>query len=929
MFVLLLAAVVAMAVWRARDDRERHRSLQRRSAVVSALDDARAEWFLGGAWITTSALVEDPAPLLELHRQATLAARENLDRARAGLIALGDSDELAALDEFNQQMDQLAQEVDTLWVSSPATDRNTRIETAQQLMPRLLPAAQTLVTGLEQLANGQQAKLAYERAAADRAADTTLELFIALGLVALVGGTTTMVMLILSVVRPLASLRKSVRAMALGDLQARVKVSGPEEVASLAHDFNEMVSARRLAEEALRESEARYKALFVGAPEGMLVADLQTKQLRYANPAICRMLGYTEEEFLRMGVADIHPKESLDYVLADFEARARGEKPLSPAIPCQRKDGSLLYADVSAIMVVLDGRKCNVGFFTDVTERRQMEEALHEQARRDPLTGVLNHGAIVEELRNLLSGRHDRDSHAVAMVDVDGLKAVNDTYGHQAGDAVLLAVASALSRDGAVVGRYGGDEFVVVLPGADRAAAELYREGVLSLLRIAALHDPESGAMVPVAVSLGLAIYPTQAHEMEELVKLADDEMYAAKRQRPVRADHLEPSPHLSRGLAAEIAARLAPLLTSRAELKNKLQLLAQILCSGAGYDAVNITLYSPTLRSAALATTTLTHTPGELAKAWTRDLARIADHPVRQILARTRRPIILDDPQQDPRITDGERQVLRAAGLHSALVTPIVWEDEFIGTLSVAGKREAAFGPSHAQFLMGIAAEVASVVRTATLLDELKSTSGRLKEAHTETVMLLAASAEAHDRTTGRHLENVRAITEALARELDSTEEEAREMGLAAVLHDIGKVRVPDSILASVGRLTDEQWQLMKQHTVWGQEFLAGRPGFELAATIARSHHERWDGGGYPDGLSGGAIPEAAAIVAVADAFDAITSDRPYRAARSVAAAIREIVACSGGQFSPKVVKALVRLHKRKMLPRPDRCAVPEKTAA
>jgi putative two-component system response regulator len=181
---------------------------------------------------------------------------------------------------------------------------------------------------------------------------------------------------------------------------------------------------------------------------------------------------------------------------------------------------------------------------------------------------------------------------------------------------------------------------------------------------------------------------------------------------------------------------------------------------------------------------------------------------------------------------------------------------------------------------------------------------------------MLLAASAEARDHATGLHLESVRAITEALARELGYREEEAKELGMAAVLHDIGKVRVPDSLLISTGTLADEEWELMKHHTTWGAEFLAGRPGFELAGVIARSHHERWDGGGYPDGLAGEAIPEAAAIVAVADSFDAMTSDRPYRAARSVAAAMREIAACSGKQFSPRVVQALVRLHRQRKLP-------------
>ena len=177
---------------------------------------------------------------------------------------------------------------------------------------------------------------------------------------------------------------------------------------------------------------------------------------------------------------------------------------------------------------------------------------------------------------------------------------------------------------------------------------------------------------------------------------------------------------------------------------------------------------------------------------------------------------------------------------------------------------------------------------------------------------MLLAASAEAHDRITGIHLRGVRALTEALACELGHGEDEAREMGLAAVLHDIGKIWVPDSILTIPRALNAEDWGVVKRHTIWAEEFLGGRPEFALAAAIARSHHERWDGGGYPDGLTGEAIPAAATIVTVADSFDAITHDRPYRARRSVGEAIREVVACSRTQFSPRVVHALLRLYER-----------------
>jgi len=150
-----------------------------------------------------------------------------------------------------------------------------------------------------------------------------------------------------------------------------------------AIEMVEEITERKKAEEALRESEERYKALFEGAAEGIIVADIETKEFKYANPAVCRMLGYTEEELKRMGVCDIHPKEDLEYVISEFESQARGEKTLSPGIPCLRKDGTIMYADIDTAKVLIDGRECNVGFFTDITERKKTEEEL--QKARDEL----------------------------------------------------------------------------------------------------------------------------------------------------------------------------------------------------------------------------------------------------------------------------------------------------------------------------------------------------------------------------------------------------------------------------------------------------------------------------------------------------------------------------------------------------------------
>jgi PAS domain S-box-containing protein len=155
---------------------------------------------------------------------------------------------------------------------------------------------------------------------------------------------------------------------------------GKTPVATIAQGQD--ITERKHAEEALRASEEKFRGLFQSAAEGILVANIETKKFVYANPAVCRMLGYTEEELVHMGVSDIHPRQDLEWVVAEFMAQARGEKTLASALPCLRKDGTTKYADVNASRLVIDGKDCNVGFFTDITARKRAEEALRESEER-------------------------------------------------------------------------------------------------------------------------------------------------------------------------------------------------------------------------------------------------------------------------------------------------------------------------------------------------------------------------------------------------------------------------------------------------------------------------------------------------------------------------------------------------------------------
>jgi putative two-component system response regulator len=192
------------------------------------------------------------------------------------------------------------------------------------------------------------------------------------------------------------------------------------------------------------------------------------------------------------------------------------------------------------------------------------------------------------------------------------------------------------------------------------------------------------------------------------------------------------------------------------------------------------------------------------------------------------------------------------------------------------------------------------------------------LEAARAETLQRLAVAAEYHNEDTFLHTERVGITAAQIAVELGLATEEIGLVREAAPLHDVGKLAVSDTILLKPGKLTAQEREVMQTHAALGARLLSdsSSPVLQMATVVAATHHERWDGTGYPAGLAGEVIPLVGRVVAVADVFDALTHDRPYKSAWPVEQAIAEIQRAAGSQFDPRVVAAFLTMHKDAVVP-------------
>lgn len=266
-------------------------------------------------------------------------------------------------------------------------------------------------------------------------------------------------------------------------------------------------------------------------------------------------------------------------------------------------------------------------------------------------------------------------------------------------------------------------------------------------------------------------------------------------------------------------------------------------------------------------------------------------------------KPILTTDAQMDPRFKEG--QSILSYNIRSVMCVPLTSKDTIMGVLYIDNRQASGcFSAEDLDFLQGFATNSAIAIERTKMYDELE-------DSYLASIQVLANVLDSHDPYTHGHSERVMSYSVMIAREMNLSEKQVKNIKYAALLHDIGKVGISKAIINKEGGLTDEEFLQIKSHPDAGYKIVKPIKFLHEKLAALRHHHEKYDGTGYPEGLKGDDIPLDARIIAVADTFDAITSTRSYRKAKTKEYAVNEIQKNSGIQFDPRVVEAFLRLIK------------------
>jgi len=861
--LIILGGMAVLAIWRTSNDRNEHAELERKSHAVAALQEARAQLYLSGTLLASAALSEDPLPFVDSYGEAVAEGEASLHEAEAAFVAEDDSQALSALQELDGRLEQLRPTLDALIAVALNSDTQTAQSLALEYLPQIWPTASLILTDLGELARVEQAKLTDATTEANSQASTTLWMIVMFGVAGFLVALAVLANLIRSVVRPLASLQRSVRAVTSGDMESRAEVSGPQEIASLAADFNEMIgqlngAAAQMGHRLEVESAVARVSALLGAAVNMdsglnsalqilaeavdaehayifMFRDDNTKmdnthewnaagmiapKDRFSN-LDCATYSWWIGKLMRNDEVVIHdiaqlPAEAAAEadILAKMNAKCALAVPFGPA---GKPTGFVGFGDK---------RECHVWREEDVRLLRLGSESISSFINRRRAERALRESE--ERFRTLSASA----PVGIFQTDADG-------------EAVFTN-----ERLDEIAGlQFGADYhwYDAVHPDdREQAVRDAFRS-ITDRTEFA----KEMRFLTPQGVTRWIHVRARQLRSKDGrfmgLVGTVED---ISERKQAEEA--LRQSEERFRSLSA--SAPVGILLTS-------------------GGDTVTYT--NESLRAI------VGLGPDDRLKSISRDYVL------------------------DTFVHPDDRQGIIEAHIEASNREAY----EFLREFRILTRQgETRWVRVHVIPIMS--GEGAQTGRVGTVEDitEHKMLEEERQGAYERTTLLLALAAEARDPYTEHHLFRIRGYSEAIALQMGLSLRLSKEIGLASLLHDIGKTRVPDAILTKPGPLTEEEWQVMRRHTIWGEELLPDSPWFTTARQIARSHHENWDGSGYPDGVKEDEIPLSARIVAVADGFDAMTSKRPYKGAWPPARAMRELRNDKGHRYCPQVVEAFER---------------------
>jgi putative nucleotidyltransferase with HDIG domain len=272
------------------------------------------------------------------------------------------------------------------------------------------------------------------------------------------------------------------------------------------------------------------------------------------------------------------------------------------------------------------------------------------------------------------------------------------------------------------------------------------------------------------------------------------------------------------------------------------------------------------------------------------------------------RQPIYYPDLNSEP-VEFARAGLIQDENFQAYFAVPLLSKGEIMGVMEVFLRSPLEPEEEWIQFLETMAGQAALAIDHLNLFQDLQRSNLQLTQAYHQVIEGWARALELKDKETEGHSRRVVRLTLAVAEKLGLRKEQLADLRQGALLHDIGKMGIPDRIIQKPGPLDDSEWELMKKHPLFAYEMLKPISHLEGAVEIPYSHHERWDGSGYPQGLQGEEIPLSARIFAVVDVWDALLSDRPYRKAWSEDKAVTYIKEQSGKQFDPRVVSALMEM--------------------